>query len=220
MNDLERHALQLIGENLDSPDVFTDDDTGLAQIRASVNDAVQELCMVSGSYTKTYHLTTLEDRQFYRISPQVDYFAYVVEVWDRTNGRKLDQLDVATMAKIDPLFLQTNGTPLFYGLCGLEHVWIAPYPSAKGQVLELRSVMIPAPYTRDDDPVKVRENFRNAAVYLAVSEYHASRGDASRATEYLEQYLEAAGLMQLSPQTAERQFQMQNPRRNPRAWTY
>ena len=49
MNELETHVLELIGEDVDSPDVFTDDDAGMAPIRDSINDAIEEISMVSGS---------------------------------------------------------------------------------------------------------------------------------------------------------------------------
>jgi hypothetical protein len=88
-------------------------------------------------------------------------------------------------------------------------------PSAKGIILELDCVMIPRPYTSDMDPVKVRAQFENAAVYFAVSEFYASRGDAKRAVEYHARYIETAGLSALHPMTADRNWRFGGDERKP-----
>ena len=67
MNTLETHVLELIGEDTDSPDVFTDDDDGMAQIRGSLNDAIEEIIIVSGSYKENYHLPLKEARKISNI---------------------------------------------------------------------------------------------------------------------------------------------------------
>lgn len=206
MNDLESHVLRLIGENVSSPDVFTDDATGMAQIRGSLNDALQEICMATGSYRRKYHLGLLSGRQIYRLSPQNDYLGYIVGVFDRNNHRRLARTDLTALAAYDPWWMKSSGPPLQYLQLGSKHVGIYMQPSANGIVLELDCVMIPRPYTLDTDPVKVRSQFRNGAVYFAVSEFYASRGDAKRATEYHVRYLETVGLMGIHPEYAEKQY--------------
>lgn len=198
--------LRLIGENISSPDVFTDDSTGIAQIRDSLNDAIQELCMVSGSYRRTYHLALLADRIFYRLAPQNDYLGYIVGCFDRQKKRRLIRTDLQTLTKYDPWWLKRTGPALQYMQLGTNHVAVYMAPSAKGIILDLDCVMIPKPYTDEKDPVKVRTQFQNAAVYYAVSEFFASRGDAKRATEYHGRYIETAGLTSMHPLTAERQW--------------
>lgn len=207
MNILETHTLRLIGENVTTPDVFTNTDTGLAQIRDSLNDALQELCMVTGTYMRTYHLPLLEEQLFYRLDPAQDFIAYPVTVWDRSNKRKLIQTDLIKVSKCDPYWMQRTGVTLEYMMLGLNVIGVWRPPSAKGNVLELHCACIPKPYDSDIAPIKVRDAFQKAAVYYAVSEFYASRGDAKRATDYATKYLEAAGLMSLKPQQAERQYQ-------------
>lgn len=209
MNDLETHVLRLIGESPDSPDVFLDTDDGMAPVRDSINDAIQELCMVSGAYKRTYLLPLYEDRQFYRLDWQQDYFGWVTEAWDRGRGRKLTLTDVVTVAGKDQLWMQHGGNPDEYMQLGMDIIGVYPKPSANGTVLELTCVCIPKPYATDTDPVKVREIYQRAAVYFAVSEFYASRGNAQRATEYHGRYMETAGLMAMHPATAERVWQGQ-----------
>lgn len=207
MNSLETDVLRLIGENVDSPDVFTDTDAGIAFIRDCLNDAIQELCMVTGSYARVYHLPLLENRQFYRISSVTDFVAYPIEVWDRANKRRLIQTDVVRLSALDPWWMQGSGPAEQYFMLGVNNIGIYRVPSSKGVVLEIKCALIPKPYADSGAPIKLRDAFHRAAVNRAVSEFYASRGDASRAGDYFTQYLEIGNLMVLNPQYAEQQVQ-------------
>lgn len=118
MNSIESHILRLVGENVSSPDVFTDDDTGMAQIRTSINDAITELCTVTAAYTRPYHLPLLEDRLFYRLSSESDYLLYPYEIWDRQRKTKLTQTDPLSLTKFEPMWMQINGPPEKYMVLG------------------------------------------------------------------------------------------------------
>jgi hypothetical protein len=207
MNSIETQVLELIGESTSSPDVFTE--AAIAPIRDSVNAAIAELCMVTGSAVRTYHLPLYADRHFYRMGWGVDEFAYIVECWDRAAKLRLRQTDLITLSKTDPWFLKGNGDPNRYFQVGQKYVGFDRAPSTSGKVLELLCVVIPKAYTDDSMPVKVRSLFQRAAVFYALSEYYASRGDAARATENHAKYIETAGIMGLTPQQPERTFTMQ-----------
>lgn len=209
MNLIESTVLRIIGESLTTPDVFTDDAEALALIRGSVNDAISELCMLTGAYTQTYFLPLLERRFIYRMTPVVDHIGYVVGCWDQRYQRSLAQTSMLTLSAMDPYWMKTSGRPEMFYQVGLNHIGIYRVPADKGEVLELRCVCIPAPYESDTDEIKVREAYQRAAVYYSVSEYYASRGDAARATEYGAKYLETAGLMSLAPQSDDHQIQLQ-----------
>lgn len=205
MNSIEEQVLRDIGENVSSPDVFTDDATGMALIRTSISDAIQELCMVLGAYTRDYHLPLLADRQWYRLNPDHDYIAYIVDVTDLNRRLKLTQTDVHTLS-YDPYCLQTNGNPEQYVYVGHNVFGIYPYPSAEGAMLILKCVCIPKPYTNDYDVIYLREYLQRAAAYYAVSEYYASRGDAKRAQELHMKYLETGQITGLNPRYMDRQY--------------
>jgi hypothetical protein len=207
MNALEKHVLQIIGENTDSPDVFLNTDAGMAPVRDSINDAIQELCMVTGSYRKTYLLPLYADRQFYRMAWEADHFGYVVEAWDRSRNRRLVHTDLANLNAQDNMWMKHTGTPDSYLQIGEDIIGFYRKPASEGVVLELTCVCVPKPYTTDTAPVKLREQFERAAVYYAVCDYFASRGDARRALEFFERYTETAGIMTLHPQAAEKQNQ-------------
>jgi hypothetical protein len=185
-------------------------DAGITPIRDSINAAIAELCMVTGSYVRTYHLPLYADRHFYRMGWGVDEFAYIVECWDREQRLRLRQTDLVTLARTDPWFLKSAGNPNRYFQVGQEFVGFDRAPASSGRTLELLCVAIPKAYTIEVAPIKVRGQFERAAVYFACSEYYASRGDAIRATENHAKYVETAGIMGLTPQQPERTFTMQS----------
>ena len=209
MNTLEKQVLKIIGENTTTPDVFSDDATGLAQIRDSINHGIQQVCMVTGSYQKKYYLPLREECQFYRLSWATDHFGYVVNAWDRGRHKRLAQTDVLALNNMDSRWMLHNGYPERYFHIGYQYLGINYKPSASNWILELDCVVIPKNYTADTDPWKIREPFERAVIQFAVSEYFASRGDANRAMEYINRSLETAGLKKLNPIMAERKFQWQ-----------
>lgn len=208
MNDLETEVLKLISENTDSPDVFTDDATGMAQIRDSINQGVQILCMLTGSYRKTYFLPLREDCQFYRLYWKRDYFGYVSQVWDRQRKYKLDQTSLGKLNNYDPAWMVRTGPAKSYFHIGWNVLGIYMKPSDSDRVLDLKCVVIPQDYTTDTDPIKLREAFERAAIQYAVSEFFASRGNAERANEWFRRGLETAGLKKIHPMYAEQIHQM------------
>jgi hypothetical protein len=208
MNALEKQTLKLIGENTDSPDVFTDDSIGMAPIRDSINQAVQQICMATGSYQKKYYLPLRESCQFYRMDWETDYFGYVVNAWDRSRHRRLEQTNVMKLNAEDPSWMKNTGSPERYFHIGYEFIGIYFKPSASNIVLELDCVVIPKFYVADTDPIKMREAFERATVQYAVSEYFASRGDGVKATEWMTRSIETAGLKKLNPTMNERTWQM------------
>jgi hypothetical protein len=209
MNALETHVLRLISESVESPDVFVDTSEGLEPIRDSLNDGIEELCMVMGHYKRKYLLALHEERGIYRLSPQNDECGWVISVWDRGNHRHLTQTDLLGLANHDPRFLERSGVPAWWWQMGWNYLGVFPRPSSKGRILELDMIAIPRRYAYDQTPIRVREQWQHALVFRSVSEFYASRGDANRAAEWWSRYLETAGIMALHPDQAERQFQFQ-----------
>lgn len=208
MNSLEKEVLKLIGEDTTTPDVFTDDSTGIAQIRDSINDAIQEITMVTGSYRKTYFIPLMAGKNLYRMDWTQDYFGYVVQAWDRNRKVKLIQTDLVRLSSDDPTWLQRTGSPDQYFHVGANVIGIYMKPSASGTVIECDCVCIPKEYTENTDDIKIRTLFQRAVVQYAVGEFYASRGDAVRATQYFNNYLEVAVLKKLQPESQDTQTRM------------
>lgn len=216
MNAIETLVLEWVGESITSPDVYADTDQGMAPVRDSINSAIQELCMLTRAYVRTYYVPLVSGRQVYRIVPRRDFWGYSLEVWERTNHRKLEQTSLAKLSASDTSFLSRGAqTPTHYYPVGLNHLGLWPKPDSTGKVLEIRTVMIPKAYEEDTDPIHLRDAYERATAWYAISEHYAARGDAGRAQEAWLRYVEVAGLSFLDPSQADRLFLMGQTWRNP-----
>lgn len=208
MNTLETLVLQQIGENTTSPDVFTDDSTGMAQIRTSISHAIEDICILTGSVQRTYHIALESGMNFYEVDNGRDYFAWFVSVWLVNQKRRLIQKNLAWFVHNNPLWLKTTATPTHYAPLGERRFCLYPTPSSDTDILKIEAAVIPEAYTLDTDRIKLRRSFKWAAVHYAVSEYWASRGDALEAAEQFAKFLDLMGLQHLHPDTAERQHEL------------
>jgi hypothetical protein len=214
MNTLETEVLNMIGESTSSPDVFTDDATGMAQIRDSLNDAIEEISMVSGNHKRTVMIPLEANMNFYQLSLNRDQFAWVTDVWLLTLKRRLEQKDFVWLTHFNPRWLQNTGNPERYCPIGKDVICVHPAPSASTDLLEITMVVVPDRYTLDTDRVKLRDSFKWAAVNYAVSEYWASRGDAKSAVRHHTAYISLLGIQELYPETQERKWYQKTEKQN------
>lgn len=201
MNNLEKQVLQLIGENEDSPDVFTDDN--IAPVRDSVNDAIEEISFIAGSYKRNYPLPLVEDKSFYRLKLNDGEIGWITDALLITQSRRLNQTDPILLSARDPRWLETTGTPTDYFPIGKDILGVYPRPSGTTDILDLTCVIIPRRYTDDADRIKLLEIFKRAVVNYAVSEYWASRGAANDGRIHFNRYLEILGMRETNPSYAE-----------------
>jgi len=206
MNTLETHVLELIGEDTSSPDVFSDDDTGMAPIRESLNDAIEEISMLTGSGKRTYHLPLKADHHFYRLDFRQDDIAWLTNVWIFGRRRRLDQVDFNWLLQYNPRWLHNSGPPERYFMIGVDIVGFHPMADTSSDILEIEAVVIPDRYTSDEERIKLRDDYQWAAVYYAVGEFYAGRGDAKNAIANHNKYLKRLGIQQLYPEQAEREY--------------
>ena len=194
MNILERKVLELIGEDPDSPDVFVDTDVGLEPIRDSLNDAIQEISMLTGAYKRQYLLPLRTGQAFYRFKLQNGYLGWVTDVWDVSRKFRLDQTSLTKLSAQDPRWMVGSGFSEQYMQIGEDVIGFYKKPAASAGAMELTIVEIPSAYTTDTERIKLRDSFQYAAVLFAVGEYWATRGDAQEAKVYGVRYLDALGL--------------------------
>jgi hypothetical protein len=203
MNTLETHVLELVGEDITSPDVFTDTSTGMAQIRDSINDAIEEIAMITGGQKRNYYLPLEADKGFYRFRWTEDVFAWITDAWLVGQKRRLEQTDLIRLQNFNPRWMQNTGTPSAYFPIGIDVVGIWPRTTSDTDLIEFSCVVIPDRYENDDDRIKLRDSHHWAAVHYAVGEYWASRGDAKSAIYHHNKYLEKLGVYGLYPEAAE-----------------
>ena len=208
MNTIETHVLELIGENTDSPDVFTDTDAGMEPIRDSINDAIEEISILTGNATKRYYVSLREDRTFYRFVN--DRFSWITDVWVVNLKRRLEQTSLIKLINYNPRWLYNTGGPWAYFPVGFNYFGVYPKPSSDTDALEINTVSVPKRYESGTDRVSLRKNWEWAAAHYAVGEYYASRGDARHAIYNHNKYLERMGMNHRYPASNEREWQMQN----------
>jgi hypothetical protein len=194
MNYLEQKVLELIGESVESPDVFTDDDEGISQVRDSINDAIQEIAIITGGYKRQYLLPLRSGQAFYRFRPRNGYFGWVTDCWDITRKVRLEQTDPIKLSRFDPRWMTSSGSCEAYMQLGEDVIGFYRKPTSSAGGMEITIVEIPHAYTTDRDRIKLRDSFQSAVVHFAVGEFWASRGDAKEATNHGRIYMDTLGL--------------------------
>ena len=204
MNILETHVLEIIGEDTDSPDVFTDDLTGMAQIRDSLNDAIEEISMLTGGHVGKIYLPLKSDAVFYRIRTTTDSFAWITDAWLPGQKRRLERTDLIRLNQFNPRWMKNSGAPQSYFVVGENVVGFWPIVTSDTDIVEFTCVLIPARYVLDTDRIKLRNDYKWAAVHFAVGEFYASRGDAKTAKYHHKIYLDKLGVQSVYPESSER----------------
>jgi len=194
LNALETQVLELIGEDTTSPDVFLDTDAGMAPVRDSLNDAIQEITMITGAHKRRYFLPLRESQGFYRLRPQNGDLGWITDVWSTGKKYRLEQTDLLRVTRHDPRWMIHSGSPEAYFPIGKEVIGLYPKPAGDNNTLRITVVEIPEAYKSDTDRIKLKDSFKFAAVHYAVAEYWASRGDAREAEKHGLLYLQALGL--------------------------
>lgn len=199
MNIYEKHVLEIIGEDTTSPDVFVNTDAGLAPIRDSINDAIEEISMLTGGYKETYRVPLRQGQQFYRMKFAEGHFGWVTNAFIVNRKYRLKATSIIELGQYDPRFMVPTGEPWKYFQVGLDVIGFYPRPSADSDIIEIEAASIPSRYTSDADRIKLRDAFKWAPVHYAAGEYFASRGDAREADIHHAKYLDILGMSELQP---------------------
>jgi hypothetical protein len=204
MNELETAVLEMIGEDTTSPDVFSDDAAGMAQIRNSLNDAIQEIAMLTAGVRRRIRIPLVSGAIFYQLTLSQDIFAWPLSCWLINQKRRIPQKDIIWLNKANSRWMLGSGSPLFYYLIGFDKIGLDRAPSSDTDILEFDCIVIPGPYDDESTRIKLRDEYKWAAVHYAVSEFWASRGDANEANMHFMEYVNHIGIQELYPLTNER----------------
>jgi len=193
MNDLEGQVVRLVGDDPESPDVF--DDTGIFWIRESLNDAVEELSLLTGGVKRNYQLIARTGATFYRLAFARDQYAWVTDAWLPGFRRRLEQTDIFRLNAYNPRWQQNIGTPQAYFPLGNNIIGLWPAPGGNDLMIELTCVVIGQRYSSDDERIKIRKAWQDIAVHFASAEYYASVGDVTNAMFELQHFTSLAGIL-------------------------
>lgn len=206
-NTLEKSVMDLIGEDPDSPDVYTDDN--IIEIRDLINDAIEEVCMVTGCHKAVWHVPLKDGCFFYQLPASADRFLWSESIWLYNSKRKLEQKNFAGFANQDYMWLLSTGGPYFYAVLGTDKICVFPAPSGSVDTLEITGAAISKRYAEDTDRIVLRESFLWSVTHRVVSEWWAMRGDARMAMYHWQQYVDKIKLPGMYPETAERKWKWQ-----------
>lgn len=206
-NYLEKAVMDLIGENSDSPDVFND--VGIAEIRSHLNDAIEEVAIITGSVKRVWHVPLKQYAIWYQVasSDNADSFAWFTSVWLASNKRQLEQTSIQGLQQTDAWWMISTGNPRMYAPIGVNKFAVWPAPSSSVDTLEITGVAVPTRYSNENDIIKLRKAHQWACVNRAVSEFWATRGDAQSAARFFKDYSQAVGMATMYPDYAERRWQ-------------
>lgn len=210
MNDLERQVLELIGEDPDNPDVFDEGSTEFDLIRDSLNDAIAEIAMLTGSVSDQYYLPTEADKGFYHLRFNRGSLLWVQRAYLHGQTRVLERTTTVRLNHFNPRWMNNTGSPQSYFQVGFDIIGFWPKPGAS-DLVRLDCIVSPARYARNER-IRIRESFQYSAVQYAVSEFYASRGDAKRAMYHFGLYAEKMGLDKQYPNQMDRTWTMKSDR--------
>ena len=108
MNKLEKQVVLMVGDDPDNPDVFKDTEQGLKPIRRSINDAVQEIILLNGGFSRSFHIPLTEGKTFYSINFNDGFLGWVDNVWLVNIKRRLSQTDLHSLRNWDYRWLFSN----------------------------------------------------------------------------------------------------------------
>lgn len=182
MNDLEMEVLRIIGEDPDSPDVYTSNN--ITQIRDSISDAVEELAVVGAFLKKTFRMPLFNGVNFYKIGFTYSQFVCVTSVYLPDKERLLEQSSVSAIEQHDPNWLTTNNTPEAYAPIGVDKIVFYPSYGEDGHHAEVECVVLPLRYSNDTQKTGLARDLESAPVNYAVAEFYASIGMLDRAARY------------------------------------
>lgn len=199
--------MDLIGENTDSPDVF--DATGIEEIRSHLNDAIEEVAIITGCVKRVWHVPLKQYAIWYQVagSDTADRFGWFTSVWLANTKRELEQTSIQGLQQMDAWWMISTGTPQMYAPIGINKLAVWPSPSSSSDTLEITGVAIPTRYATDADLIKLRKQHQWACVNRAVSEFWATRGDAQSAARFFKDYSQSVGMLSMYPDYAERRWQ-------------
>jgi len=188
---IEQTVLRRIGEDTTNPDAFSD----ITPIRDSINDAIEEILILTGSNKQRITVKLNDGITIYDlVAPESGRVAWISRVWLQDRKMPLVQTHPIALSRMSADWLRWTGTPTMYFPIHPDKIAVYPRPTADGDMLEIWAAVLPARYDDDDAYLPIQVDYEQALTDYAVSQYWASRGDANEAARVYRRYAEAVGL--------------------------
>lgn len=159
-DEIKTRTLQAIGDNVDDPVFFTDD-----QINALVDEANEVLCEETGAIHRSALVPLRPGMRFiYTPSIAADIMA-PTRVWDHSTGRRLTALSMDELDGVQERWSQTvGGPPQVWFPVSWDIFGIYPASASAGGVLRIDYQAWPRDLMDDDDRPEIPEATQDAIV--------------------------------------------------------
>lgn len=151
-------------------DTNEDNWTGDSELREALADALDEICMVSDFFIEELLIPLEDDVMFYPLALARAWPLWIKNAWYLPTDRKLDVESLNSLAKINPSWLLSRGSPRVYIPYSSETIIVWPCSSSDGGVVRVEVVCTPKHYDHDEEFLSIREEFEQTLI--AYGKYH------------------------------------------------
>lgn len=187
---LKKLIMDTIGEDSESPTYW--DSTNDVELEDLINDAVEEMLVLSGNYIEEIHVPLYTDRRHYNLDAgKGGELLYIKGARVLPEGYTLSMVDPISLSREDYRWITRTGTPRSFYIVGNDTIRPVPYPSAEGQSLELIASIIPPNYSEDDEVVDIEDSFITGVTAYCSYMLFASMRNLEAAGRWFKEYQKA-----------------------------
>jgi hypothetical protein len=191
-SDLKKSVMDIIGEDSASPTYWTSSND--IELEEHLNDAIAEVCILTGQYTNELVLPLYASRSYYHLDAgKGGELLYLKRVRVYPEGYSLEQTDPAQLTREDYLWITRTGCPSKFYLVNGDMLRTVPMDSDGGRSLECLAVTIPPRYTEDDEVVDITTEMIDWVVSYTSYMMFITLRRLDKANLWFKKYIENSG---------------------------
>lgn len=185
-------VMDIVGEDSSAPTYWTSSND--IEIEDYINDAIEEVCVLTGMYKQDLVLPLHASRDYYRLDPgKGGEFLYVDSIRVEPEGYSLGMSDTTKLTREDYNWMTRTGTPRTFFFVNPDMIRVVPMAGTAGQSLEILASTIPPTYTLDDEVVDLDESLISVVIAYAASMILLSMRSFPKSSYWLKVYMEGVG---------------------------
>lgn len=192
LSEVKKMVMDIVGEDSSSPTYWTSSND--IEIEDYINDAVEEVCVLTGMYVQDIHLPLHAGRDYYRLDAgKGGEFLYVNYMRVLPEGYSVGMSDTTKLTREDYNWMTRTGTPRTFFFVNPDIIRVVPMAGVGGQSLEIVASTIPPSYTLDDEVIDLDESLISVVVAYAASMIFLSMRSFPKSSYWLKVYMEGVG---------------------------
>lgn len=185
-------VMDIVGEDSSAPTYWTSSND--IEIEDYINDAIEEVCVLTGGYKQDLVLPLHASRDYYRLDPgKGGEFLYIDSIRVEPEGYSLGMSDTTKLTREDYNWMTRTGTPRTFFFVNPDMIRVVPMAGTAGQSLEILASTIPPTYTLDDEVVDLDESLISVVIAYAASMILLSMRSFPKSSYWLKVYMEGVG---------------------------